>query len=101
MGRGKIDGDGVASEWSAGDRVSRKIFSHRETREPQQMPRSARAIVVTNNFDSHVLSDRIQKVVAEKQNHGCTQMNTDKESRSKGMLISIHLAICFSCISSV
>ena len=56
MGRGKIDGDGVPGEWSARDRVSRKKFSHRETRKPQQMPRSARAIVVANNFDSHGFS---------------------------------------------
>jgi hypothetical protein len=36
------------------DRFVGKKFSHRKSREPQEMPRGARAIVVANNFDSHV-----------------------------------------------
>jgi hypothetical protein len=52
-GRGKFDGDGIAGKWSTGSRVSGKKFRYRETREPQQMPSGARAIVIANDFDSH------------------------------------------------
>ena len=100
-GRGKIDRDRIAGKWSAGDRVCGKKFGYGEPSEPQQMPGSARTIVVANDFDSHVFSGRILKVVGEKRNHGCTQMNTDKELRSKGTIISMHLAVCFSCLLSV
>ena len=68
-GRGKIDGDGVAGKRSAGNRVRGKKFRHRKPREPQQMPRRARAIVFANDFDSHVLSGRTQKVVGENRIH--------------------------------
>jgi hypothetical protein len=57
-GRGKIDGDGVARVWSTGDRVSGKKLGYRETRDPQQMPSGARAIIVANDFDSHGVGDR-------------------------------------------
>jgi hypothetical protein len=57
-GRGKIDGDGVAGQRSAGDRVGRKKFGDREAGEPQQVPSGTRAIVVANDFDSHVLVGR-------------------------------------------
>ncbi len=57
-GRGKIDGDGIAGQRSANDRVGRKKFRNREARKPQQMPRSPRAIVFANNFDSHSVGRR-------------------------------------------
>ena len=69
-GRGKIDGDNVAGEWSTGDSIGRKKFSYREAGEPQQVPSGARAIVIANDFDSHVLSGRVQKVADENRNHG-------------------------------
>jgi hypothetical protein len=60
VGRGKIDGDGVAGKRSAGHGVSGQKFRYRKAREPQQVPRRARAIVFANYFDSHVLSGRTQ-----------------------------------------
>ena len=56
MGRGEIDGDGVAGQRSAGHRVGGKKFRHRKSRKPQQVPSRARAIIFANDFDSHVLS---------------------------------------------
>jgi len=47
---------------SLGDRVGRKKFRYRETRKPHQVASGARAIVVANDFDSHVLSGQIQMV---------------------------------------
>ena len=52
-GRGKIDGDSEAGMRSRRDRVGRKKFRYRETRETHQVPSGARAIVVANDFDSH------------------------------------------------
>ena len=46
----------VAGQRSAHHRVGRKKFSDRKPGQPQKMPRSARAIVVANNFDSHGFS---------------------------------------------
>jgi len=69
MGRGKIDGDGIAGKRSTGNRVSGKKFGDRKAREPQQMPRRSRAIIFANDFDSHVFSGRIQKVAGENRNH--------------------------------
>jgi hypothetical protein len=63
MGRGKIDGDGVAGQRPAYNRVSRKKFSDREPGQPQKMPRGARAIVVANNFDSHGFQWRALQLV--------------------------------------
>ena len=57
-GRGKIDGDGIARMRSLRDRVGRKKFRYRKAREPHQVPRGARAVVVANDFDSHVVGDR-------------------------------------------
>jgi len=36
------------------DHFGRQKFRHRKTRKPQQVPRRSRAIVVANNFDSHI-----------------------------------------------
>src|SRR5712691_719950 len=58
-GRGKIDGDGISRKRSARDRVRGKIFSYRKSREPQQVPSGPRAIIVANDFDSHILSGRL------------------------------------------
>ncbi len=52
-GRGKIDGDRVAGMRSARNSLRRQKFRNRKSAEPQQMPRSPRAIVIANNFDSH------------------------------------------------
>jgi hypothetical protein len=57
-GRGKFDGDGVARMGSLRDRISGQEFRDRKSREPHQVPRGARAIVVANNFDSHVVECR-------------------------------------------
>jgi hypothetical protein len=52
-GRGKIDSDGVAGVRASDDGVRRQKFGDREARQPQKMPRSPRAIILANNFDSH------------------------------------------------
>ena len=52
-GRGEIDGNGVAGMRRLRHNIGRKKFSHREAGLPQQMPRSAGAVVVTNNFNAH------------------------------------------------
>ena len=52
-GRGEINGDGIAGVWPVRDRVAGKKFRDRKSRETQEMPRGARAIVVANDFDSH------------------------------------------------
>jgi len=44
-GRGEVDPNGIAGMRSLRDRIGRKKFRHRETREPHQMPSGARAIV--------------------------------------------------------
>ncbi len=77
-GRGKINRNGVPGEWSASNRIRRQIFRYRESREPQQLPRSPRAIVVANNLDSHIFPDRLQILIGRNCNHGCTQIDTDK-----------------------
>jgi hypothetical protein len=53
VGRGKIDGDGIAGKRAIGNGVGGKKFRDRKAREPQQMPRRARTIVFANDFDSH------------------------------------------------
>ena len=53
VGRGKLDGDGVAGEKAAGPRVGGKKIRDREARQPQQVPRSARAVVLADDLDSH------------------------------------------------
>ena len=53
VGRGKLDGDGVAGKGAAGPRVGGKKISDRKARQAQQVPRGARAVVLANNLDSH------------------------------------------------
>ena len=53
-GRGEIDGNGVAGMRRLRHNVGRKKFSHCKTGLAQQMPRSAGAVVVTNNFNAHI-----------------------------------------------
>jgi hypothetical protein len=56
LGRGKIDGDGVPGKRPRSHRIARQRFRYRKPRQPQQMPRRPRAIILAINFDSHVLS---------------------------------------------
>jgi len=57
-GRGKVDRYGIAGMRSLRDRIGGKKFRDRETREPHQVPSGASAIVVANDFDSHVFECR-------------------------------------------
>ena len=57
-GRGKIDGDGIAGQRSANNGVCWKKFRNCEARKPQQMPRSPRAIIFANDFNSHSVGRR-------------------------------------------
>ncbi len=52
-GRGKIDGNRIARVRPRSHRIHRQKFRNRKSREPQQVPRGPRTIVIANDFDSH------------------------------------------------
>jgi hypothetical protein len=53
-GRGEIDGDGVAGMRRLRNHAGRKKFAHRKARFTKRVPRSAGAVVIANNLDSHI-----------------------------------------------
>jgi hypothetical protein len=58
-GRGKIDRNGIARVRRIRNRFDRQKIGNRKPSHPQQMSRSSSAIVIANNFDSHVFLCRM------------------------------------------
>jgi hypothetical protein len=76
-GRGEIDSNRVAGMRRRSDRVGMKKFGHREVGLAEQVARSAGAVVVANNFNTHrFFGLRIESRI-RMRNRGCTRINTD------------------------
>jgi hypothetical protein len=101
--RGELDRNCEAKVGRLRDGFNGKKFRHRKSRQSQQVPRSARAIVVANNLDSHLFLRK--KKCGTTDAHGFTRMkekNRKEQKRIEGAnslpQFSIH-TVLHPCLS--